>query len=145
MSSHSQIPGIRSGVCLLASLVTQTVKSLPAARDLCSILGSGRSPGGGHGYPLQPSWLESPMDRGAWRATVHGVTKNGTPLNDSHFLSFGGATIYPPITTKSKAVGIRDRESGVLGGLLTTTLVIQAPWVLLSHHSRTHRPSRITL
>ena len=43
------------------------VKNLPArARDVVSIPGSGRSPGGGHGNPLQYSRLEDPMDRGAW-------------------------------------------------------------------------------
>ena len=42
-------------------------------RDLSSIPGSERSPGGGHGNPLQYSRLENPMDRGAWQATVHGV------------------------------------------------------------------------
>ena len=42
----------------------------------CSLIpGMGRSPGGGHGNPLQYSCLENPMDRGAWRATVHGVAK----------------------------------------------------------------------
>ena len=41
--------------------------------DMGSTLGSGRSPGGGHGNPLQYSCLENPMDRGAWWATVHGV------------------------------------------------------------------------
>ena len=40
--------------------------------DLDSIPGLGRSPGEGNGNPLQYSWLENPMDRGAWRATVHG-------------------------------------------------------------------------
>ena len=40
-----------------------------------SIPGWGRSPGGGHGNPLQYSWLDNPMDRGAWWATVQGVTK----------------------------------------------------------------------
>ena len=40
-----------------------------------SIPGSGRSPGGGHGIPLQYSCLEDPMDRGAWRGTVHRVAK----------------------------------------------------------------------
>ena len=44
-------------------------------REVCSIPGSGRSPGGGHGNPLQESCLENPMDRGAWRATVHRVAK----------------------------------------------------------------------
>ena len=47
-------------------------------RDSGSIPGLGRSPGGGHGNPLQYSCLENPMDRGAWRATVHGVTKSWT-------------------------------------------------------------------
>ena len=45
------------------------------ARDLALIPGSGRSPGGGHGNPLKYSYLENPMDRGVWWATVHGVTK----------------------------------------------------------------------
>ena len=39
-----------------------------------------RFPGSGHGNPLQYSWLESPMDRGAWRATVHRVAKSWTQL-----------------------------------------------------------------
>ena len=42
------------------------------------ISGSGRSPGGGNGTPRQCSWLENPMDRGAWRANVPGVTKSQT-------------------------------------------------------------------
>ena len=46
--------------------------------DLGSIPGSGRSPGEGNGNPLQYSYLENPMDRGAWWATVHGVAKSGT-------------------------------------------------------------------
>ena len=47
-----------------------------------SILGLGRSPGGGNGNPLQYSCLENSMDRGAWWATVHGVTKGQTWLSD---------------------------------------------------------------
>ena len=61
------------------------VKNLPDnAGDLRPefVPGSVRSPGGGHGNPLQYSCLESPMDREAWRATVHGVTKNQTRLSD---------------------------------------------------------------
>ena len=58
------------------------VKSQPAIagdiRDSGSIPGSGRSKGGGHGNPLQYSCLENPMDRGAWRTTVHRVAKNRT-------------------------------------------------------------------
>ena len=48
--------------------------------DPGSIPGSGRSPGGGHGTPLQSSCLENPMDRGAWWATVRGVAKSPTGL-----------------------------------------------------------------
>ena len=48
-----------------------------------SIPGSGRPPGEGHGYPLQYSCLGNPMDRGAWWATVHGVTKSWTRLTIS--------------------------------------------------------------
>ena len=42
------------------------------------IPGSGASPGGGHGNPLQYSCLENPMDRGSWQATVHRITKSQT-------------------------------------------------------------------
>ena len=45
-------------------------------RDTSSISGSGRSPGGGHGNPLQYFCLENPMDSRAWRAAVHGVEKS---------------------------------------------------------------------
>ena len=48
------------------------------ARDAGSILGSGRSPGEGNGNPLKYSCLENSMDRGAWQATVYGVTKSRT-------------------------------------------------------------------
>ena len=50
--------------------------------DLGSIPGSGRSPGEGNGNSLQYSFLENPTDRGAWWATVHGVTKSRTRLSD---------------------------------------------------------------
>ena len=46
------------------------------ARDKGSIPESGRSPGGGHSNPLQDSCLENPLDRGAWRATVHRVAES---------------------------------------------------------------------
>ena len=52
------------------------------AGDLCLIPGSGRSPGEGSGYPLQYSCLENSMDRGAWQATVHGITKTQTWLSE---------------------------------------------------------------
>ena len=52
------------------------------AGDLGLIPGSGRSPGGGHGNPLQYSCLENPMGRGAQQATVRGVTKSQTRRRD---------------------------------------------------------------
>ena len=55
------------------------------AGDPGSIPGWGRSPGGGHGNPLQYSCLEYPMDRGAWWATVPGVKKSQTRLSEVHF------------------------------------------------------------
>ena len=56
-----------------------TVKNLLASagdiRNSSSVLGSGRSPGGGHSNPLQYSCLKNPIDREAWWVTVHGVAK----------------------------------------------------------------------
>ena len=75
-------------VYMRASQVALVVKNLPAnagdLRDAGLILGSGRSPGGGHGNPLQYSYLENPMDRGAWRATAHGVTESDTTEVTQH-------------------------------------------------------------
>ena len=66
--------------------VALLIKSLPAnegyIRDLGSIPGSGRSSEEEQGNPLQYSCLENPMDREAWRTTVHGVTKSQTQLSD---------------------------------------------------------------
>ena len=65
-----------------ASQRALVVKNLPAnagdIRDTGLIPGLGRSPEGGHGNPLQYSYLEYPMDRGAWWATVHGVANSRT-------------------------------------------------------------------
>ena len=62
------------------------VKNLPASaedvRDAGSIPGLGRSPGGGHGNPLQYSCLENPLDRGVWWATVYGVAKSQAGLSN---------------------------------------------------------------
>ena len=65
--------------------MAQAVKNPPAdagdARDMGSIPGLGRSPGEGNGSPLQYSCLENSKDRGAWWATVHGITKSWTRLS----------------------------------------------------------------
>ena len=55
--------------------------------DAALIPGSERVSGGGNGNPLQYSCLENPVDRGAWRATVHEVTESWTRLS-KHFYSF---------------------------------------------------------
>ena len=65
-----------------ASQVALVVKNLSAnagyIKDMGSFPGWGRSPGGGHGNPLRYSCLDNPMDRGAWWATAHRVTKSRT-------------------------------------------------------------------
>ena len=55
--------------------------SVGIARAVSSIPGLGRSPGVGNGNPLKCSCLKNPMDRGAWQAMVHGVTKSQTRLS----------------------------------------------------------------
>ena len=78
-----------SGHCFLRphrliDLASGPVKNLPAnagdVGDVGSIPGSGRSPGGGNGNPLQYSCLKNPNDRGAWQATVHRAAKSQTGL-----------------------------------------------------------------
>ena len=56
-------------------------------REVGSVSRLGRSLGGGDSNPLQYSCLEIPMDRGAWQATVLGITKSQTELSDFHFIS----------------------------------------------------------
>ena len=55
------------------SVVNNSPANAGDPRDMGSLPGWGRSPGGGHGNPLRSSCLENPMDRGAWQATVDGV------------------------------------------------------------------------
>ena len=78
-----------SRIMTKASQVTLVVKNSPAnagdIRDTNLIPGSGRAPGGRHGNPLQYSCLENPMDRGAWRATVHGDTRVRHDWSNSAF------------------------------------------------------------
>ena len=82
-----------------ASQVALEVNDPPAnvgdARDMSSLPRSGRSSGGGYGNPLQYDCLENPMDRGAWWATVCGVTKSWTQLSDKLF-SPSGICPFPP-------------------------------------------------
>ena len=70
-----------------SSLVAQMVKNLLAVRETQVQSESGRSPGEGNGNPLQYSCLENSMTRGAWQATVYGVTKGQTGLSNYLFWS----------------------------------------------------------
>ena len=84
------------------------VKNLPVKagdsgdRDL--IPGLGKSPGGEHGNPLQYSCLENPMDRGAWWATVHGVTKSRTRLRTEHAHTFISLTLIKHRITRENQI-----------------------------------------
>ena len=77
------------------------VKNLPASvgdtGDTGSIPGLGRFPGGGNGNPIQYSCLENPMDRGAWKVTVHGVH-----FQDKLF-SVTVIQVYAPVTDAEEA------------------------------------------
>ena len=61
-----------------ASVVKNPPANARYIRDTGSVLGLGRSPGGGHGNPLQYSSLVNPMDRESWWTTVHGVAESDT-------------------------------------------------------------------
>ena len=85
----------------MASRVALEIKNLPTnsgdIRDKGSVPGFGRSPGEGNDNPLQYSCLENPMDRGAWRATVHRVAESQTRLKQ-----LGMHTHTPIITAPDK-------------------------------------------
>ena len=94
--------------------------------DLGSIPVLGRSPGEGNSHPLQYSCLEKPMNRGAWRATVHGVTRSRTPLKQlsmhacmfSHypfffFLIIRTLKIYPPNNLHIGNTGVLTSQHAV--------------------------------
>ena len=98
------------------------VKNQPAyvggTRDADSIPGLGRSPGGGHGNPLQYSCLENPRDRGAWWAAVHGVAKSRTRLSDFTF-NFHFHALEKEMATHSSVLAWRIPGTGEPGGLLS--------------------------
>ena len=79
---------IRVCVCVCVSLCmgfpggSDGKESVCNAGDTGSIPGWGISPGEGNGNPLQYAWMENPMDRGAWLAAVHGITKSWTQLSN---------------------------------------------------------------
>ena len=74
----------KEGASQVVLVVKNPLTNAGNIRHVGLIPGSGRSPGGGHGHPLQYSCLENPMDRGSWRATVHRITKSHTQRLSIH-------------------------------------------------------------
>ena len=93
--------------------VVLVVKNLPANAGVIGYTGSmhglGRSPRGGHGNPLQYSYLENPMDRGAWRATVHRAAKSRTRMKQ-----LSNSTVWHHIYDVSKIVKFTETESRMM-------------------------------
>ena len=85
------------------------------AGDVGSIPVSGRSPGGGNGNPLQYSCLRNLMDRGAWRATIHGVTESQTRLSNFTF-TFHFHALEKEIATTPVFLPGESQGRGRLGG-----------------------------
>ena len=96
------------------------VKNLPAnAGDMCLIPEAGISAGEGNNNPLQYSCLENPMDRGAWWAKVHGVTKSRTRLRDFTFtfrnilvyFHLWSKTVHLPFTVQSPIKTLKEDKT----------------------------------
>ena len=105
------------------------------ARDLDLIPGSRRSPGGKHGNPLQSSCPENPMDRGAWRAAVHGVAKSQTRLN-THTLVSRQLCWRAVGSAAQRGAHVHAAATGVMGGQLWrdpgVRLLGSAVWISLT-------------
>ena len=86
MTSHRRACTTRFHLYEVAKVIkgipgVSVVKNLPNVADAGSVPGSGRSPGGGNGNPIQYSCLENSMGKEVWWATVYGVTKSWTLLS----------------------------------------------------------------
>ena len=131
-----------------ASQVAQVVKNSPVnagdVRDMGLIPGSGRSPGGGPGNPLQYSCLENPMDRWAWQAAVHRVRNSQVWLSDwacTHMFTLGpcglcrtisllivlisNSTCKVPLPWNTAYTGIKRRPKIMRTKILPTTVPFQ--------------------
>ena len=96
-----------------------------SAGDLGSILGLGRSPGEGNGCLLQYSYLENPIGRGTWWATVHGVTKSRTWLSDQQ-------TQWQPLNdgVQGHTAEVWLQRPGSPGRVNTTSSPVPLSWSL---------------
>ena len=124
------------------------------AGDIGSIPGSGRSPGEGNGNPLQYSCLGNPMDRGAWEAIVHGVTKSQAWPGDWARTHSGltepwettspvsGFPFHFPLPTPSSSSlrSLRWQQLSFLTTLQSTLLLFNLPWKMADHHWRRKMP-----
>ena len=114
-------------LCIGAS---QVVKNPPAnardTRDMGSIPGSGRSPGGGYGNPFQYSYLENLMDRGPWRVTVHRITKSWTRLKWHSMYHKRGLHSTPQKAADSFTLGCED--------MITNEIREWSLWGISSYH-----------
>ena len=112
-------------------LVDAVVSHLPASagvvRDVGLISVLGRSPGVGNGNPLQYSCPENPTDRGAWRATVHGVAKSQTRLSDFHicFLLISNAFSISCICALLGGEDLLEKEMATHSSILAQKI----PWM----------------
>ena len=108
MSPHWE-PGFKFDSYSLgqASQVVLVVKNLPAnagdLKDIGSIPGLRRSPGGGNSNPLQNSCLQNPMDRGAWQAIVQGVKKSWIQLNSKTTQDGSHSPMFPSVLQEALA------------------------------------------
>ena len=102
------------------SMVTYPPASTGDAGDVGSKPGLGRSPGGGNGNPLQYSCLENPMDRGAWRATVHRVTQSWTQLS---MCAPMGYFWFFTVINNAAVIILVYTSPGICGTILSTILL----------------------
>ena len=125
--------------CSLGFQVALVAKNPPAnagdTGDLGSIPGSGRSPGGGHGNPLQYSCLETPMGRGAWRAAVRRVAESDTTEatvcthTHTHNYSSGTSSVFTVVQATPPSI------SGTVSSSRAETLYLINDSPLPNHHS----------
>ena len=109
-------------------------ESASSVRDLGLISGLGRSPGEGNEYRLQYSCLENSMDRGAWQATVHGVTKNQTQLSNFHIhLTLKVCTLIQYFRVRVKIHFILNRNPILHHLIKRSFFTFQRPWHLCGY------------
>ena len=116
-------------------LVALEVKSPPAsagdARDLGLTPGSGRFPGGGYGNTLQCSYPENPVDRGAWRATVRGITESGTAEATEHTHACGQGPVTRGVWCvhrNPRGCNVTSQGGRIKGGLCPEYSTKEPPW-----------------